>query len=89
MKDSIPIDELKNLGPKSKQWLNSIDIYTYSDLIKWDMFDLYFVLKDEGLPVSRNFIYADWGAQNNCDWRAIPKDVKEDIANKLGYTTKQ
>ncbi len=84
MKDTTPIKELKNFGPKSAFWLESVGVFTLSDLYKWNMYDLYFALHDEGYPVSRNFLYAIYGALNDCDWRAVPEKVKKDIQVHLG-----
>ncbi len=84
MKVTTPVKELKNFGPKSASWLQSVGILTLGDLTKWDKYVLYFVLKDEGYPVSRNFLYAVYGAINNCDWRSVPDKVKKDIQTQLG-----
>ena len=83
MKDSSLIKDSKNFGPKSTKWLNSIGIYSLEDLKKWDMFELYLALKEEGYPVSRNLLYAIWGSLNNKDWREVPETVKKDIQSKL------
>lgn len=84
MKDSILIENSKNIGPKSTKWLNSLGIFTVGDLKSWDMYELYFALKEEGYPVSRNLLYAVWDSIHNKDWRMTPENVKEDIHTKLG-----
>jgi hypothetical protein len=84
MKDSTLIEKSKNFGPKSTKWLNSLGIITIGDLRSWDMFELYFALKEEGYPVSRNLLYAVWGSLHDKDWRMTPESVKKDIQAKLG-----
>ena len=59
------IANLKNLGPKSEQWLNAIGVYTLQDLEEMGAVDCCKILKAQGYPASVNLAYAIEGALRN------------------------
>lgn len=59
----MKLEQLKNLGPKSAEWLRSIGIDSGQALIERDPFEIYAMLKQLNPSVSLNMLYAIIGAQ--------------------------
>lgn len=74
---------LPNLGPASREMLDSIGIKTGQDLLDCDAIFAYHRLKQQGRAVSLNLIYAILGAQQGKAWRQIQKEQKAAILAKL------
>lgn len=74
-----PVTELKNLGPRSVEWLASIGVETRSDLERIGSVAIYARLKADGLPVSLNLLYAIEAALLNIDWRELPGETKAQL----------
>lgn len=70
------IGQLRNLGPKSEQWLNSIGIYTRAELAELGAVDAYHILKGHGYNVSLNLVYAIQATLLDVHWTALPAEVK-------------
>jgi len=77
------LSELKNIGPKSKQWLNAIGVYSLKDLKDMGAVDCCRILKAQGYPASLNLAYAIEGAIHDIHWTKIPTDVKQALKNAL------
>lgn len=75
--------QLKNLGPKSTQWLNAIGVYTLDDLREMGAVDCCRILKAQGYPVSLNLAYAIEGALRNLHWTKLPQSVKQQLKAAL------
>lgn len=74
---------LKNLGPKSEQWLNSIGVYTLDDLRVMGAIDCCLILKAQGYPISLNLAYAIEGAILDIHWTKIPDNIKQQLRQAL------
>ena len=74
---------LKNLGPKSEQWLNSIGVFTLDDLKHMGAVDCCCILKAQGYPVSLNLAYAIEGAIHNIHWAKLPDNIKQQLRQAL------
>lgn len=81
-KNIVPV-KLKNLGPVSIQWLNSIDVYTKEDIEKLGPIVIYHMLKASGYNVNILMVYALQGAIMDCHWNEIPKEIKEELQKEL------
>jgi len=72
------ISTLKNLGPKTEQMLNEVDIFTTSELFEIGSVQAFqrlaFRFPDQ---VSLNALYAIEGAITDNDWRSLEPEVKE------------
>jgi DNA transformation protein len=79
----MSIQKLRGLGPKSQAMLQSIGIKTDQAFLAADVFELYSQLKQQGVPVSLNLLYAMIGAQENKHWQEIKRDQKMDILIRL------
>ncbi|MFN3491378.1 MAG: TfoX/Sxy family DNA transformation protein [Anaerolineales bacterium] len=71
---------MKNLGPKSTEWLASIGIYTLEDVAKIGVVETYKQVK-AAYPekVSLNMLYGLQAALMNINWKDLPLDIKEDL----------
>lgn len=76
---SESIAKLRNLGPRSIAWLESIGIQTRDDLERIGSIEIYSLLKTEGLPVSLNLVYAIEAALMDLDWRELPQEIKAQL----------
>lgn len=76
---------MKNLGPKSRQWLAEIGIYTIGDLKNTGAIMTYQVLKDKyPKKVSLNLLWGLEAAIRGIDWRDLTEMDKEELKKKLG-----
>jgi len=76
----MPLQRLRNLGPKSVKWLAEVGIQDRSDLVKIGAIGACRRLYEAGYPVSRIMAYAIEGALMDVDWRSIPYEFREKIA---------
>jgi hypothetical protein len=74
---------MKNLGPKSRQWLSEIGIHTPEDLAGKDPVDVYLALKRrDPKAVNLLMLYALAGAMLNCHWNELPPDLKAELKRR-------
>lgn len=78
-KHATKLLDLKNFGPKSTEWLNSIGVYTKADLRRLGSITIYRLLKERGYPVSLNMVYAIEGALMDVHWNKLPADMKAEL----------
>ena len=71
------IEKIKNLGPVSTKWLNSIDVYTIDEVKKLGPIVIYNMLKAHGYNVNILMVYALQGAIMDCHWNEIPEKLKD------------
>lgn len=72
--------KILNIGPKSTQWLNSVGIFSITDLEKLGAVKVFKIVKS-AYPhkVTLNLLYALQGALLDLPWNEIPHDIKEKI----------
>ncbi len=80
------LSSLKNLGPKSEEWLNKIGINTKKDIEKLGPVNIYNILKLQDFPVNRLLVYALQGAIHNIHWNDLPPEVKEKLDKEIEET---
>jgi DNA transformation protein and related proteins len=75
---------LKTLGPKSRQWLAELGIYTIQGLRNAGSITTYKILK-EGYPkkVSLNLLWGLEVAIRDIDWRELTEADKEELKKLL------
>lgn len=75
---------MKNLGPKSTEWLASIGIFTIEDVEKIGVVETYKRVK-AAYPekVSLNLLYGLQAAVININWKDLPLDIKEDLKRQV------
>lgn len=81
---TTPVEDLKNIGYKTAQWLRGIDIKTLDDLEREGIPNVYERLKEEGHPVSVNLAYALQGAILNIHWSGVPSELREELRIMVG-----
>ena len=75
---------LKYLGPRSRQWLAEIGIYTLEDLRNAGSITTYKILKERyPKKVSLNLLWGLEAAIRNVDWRALTEADKEELRKRL------
>ena len=79
--------KLRNLGPLSIKWLNSIDVYTKEDIEELGPIVIYNILKAHGYNVNILMVYALQGAIMDCHWNEIPEKTKEEFKKEIKSNT--
>jgi DNA transformation protein len=75
---------LKNIGPKSRQWLAEVGIYTINDLRNAGAIATYKILKERyPKKVSLNLLWGLEAAIRDVDWRELTDTDKEELKKKL------
>jgi len=82
---SDDISDLRNLGPKTKQWLNAVGIYDRQRMEKLGSIAIYRLLKERGYNVSLNLVYGIEAALLDIDWRDLPPEMKAELRKELKY----
>ena len=83
MTESQDITELKNLGPRSREWLNAIGIFSLSDLERIGAVEIYRQLRELDYPVTLNLVYGIQGAIMSCPWNQLPAEVRDDLRERV------
>ena len=76
---------MKNLGPKSSQWLASIGVHSLEDVAKLGVVETYKRVK-AAYPekVSLNMLYGLQAALLDIPWNELPPDIKAQLRNEAG-----
>ncbi|MBI5667485.1 MAG: TfoX/Sxy family protein [Chloroflexi bacterium] len=74
------LSELRNIGPKSAEWLREVGIVTLDDLEELGAVEAYQRVKHR-FPerVSLNMLYGLQAALLNIHWTELPPDMKADL----------
>lgn len=75
---------MKNIGPKSKQWLASVGVYTLDDVVNLGVVETYKRVK-AAYPekVSLNLLYGLQAALLDLPWNELPPDIKEELKQQV------
>jgi DNA transformation protein and related proteins len=76
-----PVEELKNLGPVSRQWLATVGIHTRNDLERVGSIEAFLRIRDtqEGIKPSLNLLYAMEAALRDLHWTQLPAELKREL----------
>ncbi|MFN3431650.1 MAG: TfoX/Sxy family protein [Candidatus Sericytochromatia bacterium] len=81
---------MRNLGPKSRDWLHEIGIDTPADLVGRDPVDVYLELKARRpKDVSLNMLWALAGAVIGCAWNDLPPDLKAELKRRVEASSRR
>jgi DNA transformation protein len=73
------------VGPRSRQWLDSVGIRTFEDLESLGALEAWRRAKAaHPREVSLNLLYALQGLLLGCAWNQLPPQVKEDLRRQAG-----
>ena len=75
---------MKNIGPKSKQWLASIGVHTLDDVVNLGVVETYKRVK-AAYPekVSLNLLYGLQAALLDLPWNELPPDIKQELKQQV------
>jgi DNA transformation protein len=81
--------DIKNIGPKTAQWLREVDVHSRADLERLGSVEVYVRLKQSRpAQVSLNALWGLEAAIRNVSWQKLPKSVKDrlraEVKNILG-----
>jgi len=71
------LQELRNLGKTSAQWLHAVGIHSAADLRRLGAVDAYRAVKARGFRASKVLLYAIEGALQGIHWSDLPLERKE------------
>lgn len=74
---------MKNLGPKSRAWLEEVGIDTEEKLRELGAVTVYRMVKQAGFPATLNLLYALEGAIAGTDWRDVTPKRKSELQEEL------
>jgi DNA transformation protein and related proteins len=75
---------MKNIGPKSSQWLASIGIHTLDDVAKLGVVETYKRVK-VAYPekVTLNMLWGLQAALLGIPWNELPPDIKQELRRQV------
>jgi DNA transformation protein and related proteins len=75
---------VKNLGPKSREWLASVGVHTLDDVVNLGVVETYRRVK-AAYPkkVSLNLLYGLQAALLDLPWNELPPDIKQELKQQV------
>jgi hypothetical protein len=75
---------MKNMGPKSSEWLASVGIHSLDDVANIGVVESYLRVK-AAYPdkVSLNLLYGLQAALLDIPWNELPPDIKEELKRQV------
>jgi DNA transformation protein len=77
------LNQIRNLGPVSRQWLDDIGIHTIKDLRRVGSVSAYAMVRRNERRASLNLLWALEAAIRDIDWRELNSCDKEVLRTKL------
>jgi DNA transformation protein len=76
---------MKNMGPKSSEWLASVGIHSLEDVAELGVVETYRRVKT-AYPekVSLNMLYGLQAALLDLPWTELPLDIKNELKRQVG-----
>ena len=68
---------LKNIGPRTAEWLREIGVYSRADLEKLGAVEAYWLINSLGYHTTAVLLYALQGAILNIHWNEVPPQMKQ------------
>ena len=75
---------MKNMRPKSKQWLASVGVHTLDDVVSLGVVETYQKVK-AAYPekVSLHLLYGLQAALLDLPWNELPPDIKDELKRQV------
>ena len=75
---------MKNLGPKSSEWLASVGVQTLDDVARLGVVETYKCVK-AAYPekVTLNMLWGLQAALLDIPWNELPKDIKDELRRQV------
>ena len=83
---SDELQQLKNLGKTSSQWLHAVGIHNASDLRQHGAVAAYCAVRSRGFRASKALLYSIEGALLDVPWSQLPEKRKESLNQQLEAT---
>ncbi len=77
------LQEMKNLGKTSAQWLHAVGIHSATDLRRLGSVSAYRAVRARGFRASKVLLYAIEGALLNVHWNELSPGLKDQLNDKL------
>ena len=77
MESNLPIESLRNLGPKSGEWLREAGITTIAELERLGPVVAYRLVKQHQPKASLNLLWAMAAGLKGMDWRELTEATKK------------
>jgi len=77
--NSLPIEKLLNLGPKSAHWLEQVGIRTLEDLKQTGAIAAYLLVKQQQPRCSLDLLYALQGALSGIHWNQLSEKTRQQL----------
>jgi len=77
------LQNLRNLGKTSAQWLHAVGIHNVADLRRLGAVEAYRAVKSRGFRASKVLLYAIEGALSDVHWNDVPAERKEALNKQL------
>jgi hypothetical protein len=84
---TTPVGDLRNLGPKSVRWLQSIGVETYGDLAELGAPVAFRFVKAEHETASLNLLYSLYGALHDVAWNQLSVETKDQLRTEVVAVT--
>jgi DNA transformation protein and related proteins len=81
--DDVPVDQLRGLGPKSRDMLRQAGIVHARQVHEGDPVALWLRVKAVWPQASLNLLYALAGAQEDRDWREVMRERRTEFLLRL------
>ncbi len=75
---------MRNMGPKSSEWLASVGVHTLDDVVNLGVVETYKRVK-AAYPekVSLNLLYGLQAALLDLPWNELPPDIKQELKRQV------
>ncbi|CAH0993322.1 hypothetical protein SIN8267_03470 [Sinobacterium norvegicum] len=83
MDNNQPLEDMKNLGNTTINWLNAIGIRDRQQLESIGAEPAYIKIKERGFAVSKVVLYALYGALNDINWKQLDSQTKTDLIARV------
>ena len=83
MESSLTIESLRNLGPKSGQWLREAGIATIAELERLGPVVAYRLVKQHQPKASLNLLWAMAAGLKGMDWRELTEATKKRLRKEV------
>lgn len=74
---------MRNLGPKSRAWLEAIGVRSVADLAEIGAVTAFLRIRQAGYRPTRNLLWALAGALRDVDWRTLTDAEKAALLREL------
>lgn len=82
-KNSVAVEFIKNFGPKSKEWLNEIGVFSWDDIDRMGVIEVFVMLKRINPKISLNMLWALYMGHQGKHWMEISEKEKAELKSEL------